>query len=287
MRRFPVLEADWRFRYYIPQAFRQNQLTSTCKYSTISKYFSKDNKFGKLYRKGSTCSDCGADTCIDSLCEPKGYTPGRKKYEIAVIIPEKCPDDGMTKKMKTTAQNMHNYYRRLLATGWARNKQTVYAPIAAKMLAVTYNCTDLGKEAKNKSSDCRSDIGDPTPGRAMNKLEIKNYTMPLQDALELAITTWWNQVETEGLPADLKYTADMESAGKITNFVNMANENVDSVGCAVTQCKPTGVTRVVCEYNMAPVTDEVVYTKAKKRHCSDCKSINKACGKDYSEGLCV
>ncbi|KIH58045.1 hypothetical protein ANCDUO_11755, partial [Ancylostoma duodenale] len=197
---------------------------------------------------------------------------------------EKLPDSGIVigKIGREFRDGM-----RLLATGWARNKQTVYAPIAARMLAVTYNCTDLGKEAKNKSSNCRSDIGDPTPGRAMNKLEIKNYTIPLQDALELAITTWWNQIETEGLPADLKYTTEMETAGKITNFVNMANENVDSVGCAVTQCKPTGVTRVVCEYNTVPITDEAVYTKANKKHCSDCKSINKVCGKDYSEGLCV
>ncbi|RCN35090.1 hypothetical protein ANCCAN_19052 [Ancylostoma caninum] len=139
----------------------------------------KNNPTGKLYIKGPTCEKCGSDTCTRFLCEPKGYTP--------VIVPVKCPDDGMTENMQTTAQNMHNYYRRLIATGWARNKQTVYAPIAAKMLAVTYDCTGLGKEAKDKSSDCRSDIGTPTSGRAMNKLEIKNYTMPLQDALELNV----------------------------------------------------------------------------------------------------
>ncbi|EYB86895.1 hypothetical protein Y032_0272g960 [Ancylostoma ceylanicum] len=111
--------------------------------------------------------------------------------------------------------------RRLLATGWARNKQTVYAPIAAKMKFVTYDEQGLGQEANNKSSDCRAKIGDPSPGRAMNIEEIGDYNMLLQDALEMAITKWWRQVETEGIPTDLKYTEAMANAGKITKFVNV------------------------------------------------------------------
>ncbi|EPB76218.1 SCP-like protein [Ancylostoma ceylanicum] len=176
---------------------------------------------------------------------------------------------------------------RLLATGWAKNKQTVYAPIAAKMKFVTYDEQALGKEANNKSSDCRADIGSPSNGKAMNIEEIGDYNMPLQDALELAITKWWRQVETEGIPADLKYTDAMEGAGKITKFVNMANENIERVGCAVTRCLPIGKIRVVCEYDMAPGVDEVVYTKATKKPCSGCTQIKKTCGTHYSEGLCV
>ncbi|EYB86876.1 hypothetical protein Y032_0272g948 [Ancylostoma ceylanicum] len=175
--------------------------------------------------------------------------------------------------------------RRLLATGWAKNKQTVYAPIAAKMKFVTYDEQGLGKEANNKSSNCRADIEGPSNGKAMNVEEIGDYNMPLQDALELAITNWWRQIETEGIPADLMYTAEMESAGKITKF--MANENIDSVGCAVTRCLPIGKIRVVCEYNTTPSTDEVVYTKATKKPCSSCAQIQKTCGTHYSEGLCV
>ncbi|EYB86852.1 hypothetical protein Y032_0272g933 [Ancylostoma ceylanicum] len=176
---------------------------------------------------------------------------------------------------------------RLLATGWAKNKQTVYAPIAAKMNFVTYDEQVLGQEANSKSSVCRAKIEEPTPGRAMNIEEIGNYNMPLQDALELAITTWWRQVETEGIPADLMYTGAMASEGKITKFVNMASENIDSVGCAVTRCKEIGKIRVVCEYNTVPGKDEVVYTKATKKPCSGCTQIKKTCGTHYSEGLCV
>ncbi|RCN35091.1 SCP-like protein [Ancylostoma caninum] len=225
---------------------------------------------------------------------------------------------------------------RLLATGWAKNKGNSYLPIAAKMPAVTYDCAGLGAEAYDKSHDCTKNIEDPTAGKGMNKLEIPDYTMPLEDALEStydcaglgaeaydkshdctkniedptagkgmnkleipdytipledalksAMKTWWGQLESAGLPEDLVYTADMENANKITDFVRMANEQVNSVGCAVTQCPNRGVTRVVCEYNTIPQTDDVVYTKAKKRPCSGCSAIQKTCGKEYMEGLCV
>ncbi|EPB71052.1 hypothetical protein ANCCEY_09844 [Ancylostoma ceylanicum] len=39
----------------------------------------------------------------------------------------------MTDEMEETAVNMHNYYRRLIATGWAEDPKSVYAPRASKM----------------------------------------------------------------------------------------------------------------------------------------------------------
>ncbi|EYB86849.1 hypothetical protein Y032_0272g933 [Ancylostoma ceylanicum] len=157
----------------------------------------------------------------------------------------------------------------------------------ARGMACTYTtvCGDGTKMLCVYSAPAK--IEEPTPGRAMNIEEIGNYNMPLQDALELAITTWWRQVETEGIPADLMYTGAMASEGKITKFVNMASENIDSVGCAVTRCKEIGKIRVVCEYNTVPGKDEVVYTKATKKPCSGCTQIKKTCGTHYSEGLCV
>ncbi|EYB86886.1 hypothetical protein Y032_0272g954 [Ancylostoma ceylanicum] len=193
---------------------------------------------------------------------------------IAVAAPMTCDKDKLSDELKEAVENMHNYYRRLLATGWAKNKlsSTGYAPIASKMLAVKYACDAIGEEAYTKSQNCDAAIGDPTAGRGMNKLEIKNHTMSHQEALEEAMKTWWGQLETEGLPDDLMYTDEIANAGKITEFATVrhslnnfriiyrgrmeyytlfeiANELVESVGCAVTTCKKTGLTRVVCEYD--------------------------------------
>ncbi|EPB76221.1 hypothetical protein ANCCEY_04699 [Ancylostoma ceylanicum] len=233
------------------------------------------NTAKEMYTHGNTCDTC---KCVEYLCQDT-YTP--------VAAPMTCDKDKLSDELKEAVENMHNYYRRLLATGWAKNKlsSTGYAPIASKMLAVKYACDAIGEEAYTKSQNCDAAIGDPTAGRGMNKLEIKNHTMSHQEALEEAMKTWWGQLETEGLPDDLMYTDEIANAGKITEFATIANELVESVGCAVTTCKKTGLTRVVCEYDKSLAPDDAVYTKAKKKPCSDCTNIQKACGKDSKEGL--
>ncbi|KAL6727931.1 hypothetical protein Aduo_009763 [Ancylostoma duodenale] len=294
-----VRKTDWptdqkyakKFRHFAPMVYDKSKGVG-CTYTLCSGEvkmlcaYNEDivgkNPPEKMYEVAApdTCDGCTKDTCFDGLCVEE-YTP--------VAPPMTCDKDNIPDELKKAAENLHNYYRRLLATGWAKNKlsSTGYAPIAAKMLAVKYDCDKLGMEAYTKSKTCENPIGEPTAGRGMNKLEINDFMISHEEALEQAMKTWWGKLESEGLPEDLMYTDKLADAKRITEFVTMANENVGSIGCAVTTCKKTGKTRVVCEYDKAPQTDEVVYTKAKKRPCSECGTITKKCGTEYFEGLCV
>ncbi|KIH63475.1 hypothetical protein ANCDUO_06221, partial [Ancylostoma duodenale] len=85
------------------------------------------------------CSSFPRDRCdwsgvnIDATC-PK--TP----VSIVVVklnVCAKCKGD-FSDEFRVTALDMHNYYRRLAATGWAKNGDK-YAKTAAKMVKLEYD----------------------------------------------------------------------------------------------------------------------------------------------------
>ncbi|KIH60732.1 SCP-like protein [Ancylostoma duodenale] len=219
-----VRKTDWpanqeyskKFRHFAPMVYDKSKGVG-CTYTLCNDEvkmvcaYNEDivgkNPAEKMYEKAAadTCGGCTKDTCFSGLCVEK-YTP--------VEAPTACKDDGMTDELANTAEG-------LLANGWAKNKlsNTGYAPIAAKMLAVKYECKNYGKEAYEKIKDCTKNIQAPTAGKVMSSVEIGDLNLSNQEALEKAITDWWGQLETKGLPENLEYTADIESANKITEFV--------------------------------------------------------------------
>ncbi|KIH46511.1 hypothetical protein ANCDUO_23435 [Ancylostoma duodenale] len=112
-----------------------------------------------------------------------------------------------------------------------------------------YQCDQYGKEAFDKIKDCKKAIQAPSAGKVMNIKELGDLNLSNEEALEEAIKMWWGQLESEGLPEDLKYTDAMAADKKITDFVNMAFEGVTQIGCAVKSCPSIGKIRVACEYD--------------------------------------
>ncbi|EYC12037.1 hypothetical protein Y032_0048g1576 [Ancylostoma ceylanicum] len=113
----------------------------------------------KLYNsQQDTCGNCPqGTTCVDFLCQSDDYQPDLK----ANPLPD-CPnpqagqlgDDKMTYDMQITARDMANYYRNLVATGWAQDKNG-YAPTAKGMNALAMSKwydqlknVDLDEDAK-------------------------------------------------------------------------------------------------------------------------------------------
>ncbi|KIH43970.1 hypothetical protein ANCDUO_26017 [Ancylostoma duodenale] len=86
-----------------------------------------------------------------------------------------CPGD-FSDEFRSTALDMHNYYRRLVATGWAKTGDK-YAKTAAKMVELQYN-GDLEKAADdylNANTNC------PTAaqaGPAANFFKTKDFNTP-------------------------------------------------------------------------------------------------------------
>ncbi|EYB87848.1 hypothetical protein Y032_0256g364 [Ancylostoma ceylanicum] len=110
-----------------------------------------------LYKSGNTCVNdpCAqGSSCENYLCKLAQYTPATNTYPIPLCSPQK--NDGMTYEMQMSVLNLANYYRRLLGSGWAQDKNG-YAPIARRLYALTYNCDLLGHFAKQIADKC----GDP------------------------------------------------------------------------------------------------------------------------------
>ncbi|EYC35069.1 hypothetical protein Y032_1162g3714 [Ancylostoma ceylanicum] len=81
---------------------------------------------------GETCATCPAgSTCVEGLCDV-ALTP---EAPTSTICTNAANTDAkwITDDFRKTAVGMHNYYRRLLATGWAEDKKLGYAKWAASL----------------------------------------------------------------------------------------------------------------------------------------------------------
>ncbi|KAL6724611.1 hypothetical protein Aduo_019483 [Ancylostoma duodenale] len=231
-----------------------------------------------LYEKASNkqeiCSAC-KDNCTKSLC-PQPHSP--------VTLPTTCPDDKLTQDSNNAALWMHNYYRKLLASGWAKDKKSKsgYALPAKQMLALEYDCAKGTENGAKKTyeliKDCPSTTPPPTSGYSLNFLSLSNITVSEQDALEHAIRSWWGDLEKNGLGSDTMFN---ENSG-ITNFAHMAYEKVSKVACAVKNCSASGKTLVACQYNSVINAGDKIYEPGKV--CSGCEGLNKKCSNPA--GLC-
>ncbi|EYC36831.1 hypothetical protein Y032_0853g2693 [Ancylostoma ceylanicum] len=93
----------------------------------------------KIYDAGAPMCDSCAQTCTEALCPDK---PDPAK-DLDTAICGQANLDKMSDDLRNTALDMHNYNRRLLATGWAEDKQIGYAKTAAKMPVLVRNFLNL------------------------------------------------------------------------------------------------------------------------------------------------
>ncbi|EPB78701.1 SCP-like protein [Ancylostoma ceylanicum] len=199
-----------------------------------------------------------------------------------VTIPTTCQDDKLTNDSHNAALWMHNYYRKLLASGWAKDPKSKggYAATAKRMLELTYDCTgadNLAKKTYALIEGCPGDDPQPSPGYSLNFKRFQNYNVPEQDALEESIKEWWGQLGKTGLGSDTSFKTE------IASFANMANDKAEKMACAVKNCQKEGYTLVACQYSPAMQADEKIYETGAV--CGGCKAINKACSNP--RGLCV
>ncbi|RCN35893.1 hypothetical protein ANCCAN_18227 [Ancylostoma caninum] len=235
------------------------------------------NPAGPLYAPGADktdiCNTC-AQTCVESLC-PQTTTP--------VVIPPTCANDQLTLEANKAATWIHNYYRRLLATGWAKDGKSGYAQPAKKMLELTYDCTGgpagVAAETYAAIENCPTTDPQPTAGYSMNFKRLKNYTISDTGALEEAIKEWWSPLEKIGLGTNLEFT----NGSPLTSFANMAYEETTKFACSAKNCPKIGETLVMCQYNPLITDGEMIYEPGKV--CSGCRKLGKKCSDP--QGLCV
>ncbi|EYB99867.1 hypothetical protein Y032_0119g811 [Ancylostoma ceylanicum] len=118
---------------------------------------SRDDTTNKvLYDKGGTCT---CQDCVKFLCQPD--------YKVSTVTePQPLAIDGMTYDQEMLALRLTNYYRRLLATGWAEDSKG-YAKWAAKMPPLAYEAP-IAVHAKSEADDCDKTTYTPDAANSLN-----------------------------------------------------------------------------------------------------------------------
>ncbi|EPB78696.1 SCP-like protein [Ancylostoma ceylanicum] len=156
-------------------------ICSFCNYF-LSIYINMDI-YDPTWTESEICNACAAN-CTDRLCPQTPYTP--------VTINATCKDDKLTQDSNNAALWMHNYYRKLLASGWAKDPKSKsgYAPPGKQMKALEYDCsnatgTSVAEQTYKAIENCQQ-TGTPnaTPGYSMNFLRINDHKISEQDALK-------------------------------------------------------------------------------------------------------
>ncbi|RCN47145.1 SCP-like protein [Ancylostoma caninum] len=236
--------------------------------------------YAKVKSLEKVCSLCKTtlqtEPCIKHLCQ--------QEYVPAGDIPKRAcaAQDGLSNDLQDIAVDMHNYYRRLVATGWDPTKDG-YAPRAKAMNALNYDCGDpkvqdnIGSATKTLVDNCPKDAPTATGGYSLNHYYENTYKLSPEELLEKAITNWADEVSKVG--KDNIYT---KGAG-FDNYANMMHDESDKITCAVNVCTQSGGSAVVCQYNIPPDEGDAIYQMG-----APCKACPAAAPcDDKLGGLCV
>ncbi|EYC43900.1 hypothetical protein Y032_0477g2171 [Ancylostoma ceylanicum] len=244
-------------------------------------YYSKDGNAaqGNLYTNGAEteiCADCAANTCVDALCNvaPAAVAP----VDVLCQDPANTQKALMTDTLRNQALNMHNYYRRLLASGWAKDGKIMYAKPSKAMPALVYDCA-VEETIMLHLKDCAGTAA--TTNKAENFQSSGDFNFPSLQAVQ----AWWAPLEATGI-ADNLYTSEVESSA-LKSYVPMAHHETLKVGCGVQTCDKLGKTLVQCAYEGAPTSadDSDIYPAGKP--CSKCKDLPNTPNCSPLGGLCV
>ncbi|EPB71049.1 SCP-like protein [Ancylostoma ceylanicum] len=223
----------------------------------------------------SACNSALNPDCIAALCQQEYTSPQ------ATLENRGCTaHDGLSAGMEVVALNMHNYYRRLVATGWAKDKKSGYAPRAKNMLAMAYDCTtsNIGDDAKTKVTGCPTTTPTATAAHSLNYYRVERFDMTKEELLAEAITNWASQPSVAGVGEGAIFKKD---AG-FNEYANMAHDTVEKLACAVDICKKSGASAVVCQYNkISPNEDDAIYEVGAPCKCTGGRKCSPL------QGLCV
>ncbi|KAK6758126.1 hypothetical protein RB195_015754 [Necator americanus] len=226
--------------------------------------------------KGKYCSNATICTCVDGLCET---TPESVLFKSTFCGTTACTGK-FSDNFRRTALEMHNYYRRLLATGWAKSGEN-YAKPATKMIELQYD-KDLEDKAIKKIKNCASSLSS-TVGENFWSKEVTATNNIGEDGIEKAVASWWKSFENKGFGDDLKNKKSVISAA------NIAFDGATKVGCAIdvgAACLKLGKLYIMCMYDKSPAVDDVIY-EAGNKACSKCASTGTTPVCSPLGGLCV
>ncbi|KHJ88200.1 SCP-like protein [Oesophagostomum dentatum] len=160
---------------------------------------------------------------------------------------DQCPgNSAMTDQARDAVLKIHNKFRSSLAHGLEMDKLGEYAPKAAKMLKMIYDC-DLEASAEKHAEECIFDHSD-TPGVGQNLWSTSELNLDKVKAVKYASHSWWEELKKFGYGSKNTITQEMfERPDIIGHYTQMAWDTSYKLGCAVQHCEK--MTFVVCYYS--------------------------------------
>ncbi|PIO61167.1 SCP-like protein [Teladorsagia circumcincta] len=288
-----------------------------CEYSPAGNFIG-----ASIYEVGEPCSKCDCEGCKcnkeDGLCiAPANPTKNKKAHEkhqekdnkekhreehkevntkkaqdkhhkeqkeVPTTTPvTHCPfNNGMTDEVRQMFVDKHNEIRSVIARGLAKNKLGGFAPKAAKMLKVSYDCEveqnmmEWAKQCKWAHSSYKARNGWGQNLYSVNARNLNKTRMAKQ-----SVEAWFSELTNRGVPQDNIISWNVFAKG-VGHYSQVAWHNSNKIGCAVQWCEK--MTFVGCEYKPtgnylgAPIYE--VGEPCSKCTCEGCK-----CNKE--DGLCV
>ncbi|EYC14129.1 hypothetical protein Y032_0041g359 [Ancylostoma ceylanicum] len=178
-----------------------------CLYNTQP---SKNQNANELYTAANPPNTpiCACPGCTSYLCPSSPYEPSKITYPQTSCATKDDPEDGITSFMQTMAQDMVNYYRRLVGSGWAPDRSG-YALPAKKMTAVKYDCT-IGDLTKDLADACTAP-NTASPGYSVSYYEERDLTKTPMEVLSTAIKKWAEQSKLVDLGETVTFSGDVEA----------------------------------------------------------------------------
>ncbi|XGW21877.1 hypothetical protein V3C99_004661 [Haemonchus contortus] len=256
-----------------------------------------------IYDIGDPCTadeDCQCTGCTcskdEALCIPPGYTtvmpPTTEKptttpkiYHPGGMCPENNND--MTDEARQMFVDKHNEYRSLIAKGLAHNNLGGFAPKAAKMMKVSYNC-EIEANAVEWAKDCT--LGYNSLAQTNQWGYNVHSLLPNINKTEAAaesVEAWFNELQKYGAPQNNVFSMEVYNQNVIQEYTQLAWQSTNQIGCGIFSCWNGASTFVACEYNPGGnFIGEVIYAMGDP--CTtdeDCQCAGCKCSKD--EALCI
>nr|CDJ85558.1 SCP extracellular domain containing protein [Haemonchus contortus] len=256
-----------------------------------------------IYDIGDPCTtdeDCQCTGCTcsrdEALCVPPGYTtvmpPTTEKptttpkiYHPGGMCPEN--NNGMTDEARKMFVDKHNEYRSLIARGLAQNNVGGFAPKAATMMKVSYDCNveaNVVKWAKTCTFGYNAEQQNNQWG--YNTHNILTTMINKTEAAAEGVKAWFNELQQYGAPQDNVFSMEVFNQNVIQEYTQLAWQSSNTIGCGIFTCW-NSYTLVACEYNPGGnFIGEPIYTVGDPCTTNqDCQCAGCTCSKD--EGLCI
>ncbi|PIO58729.1 SCP-like protein [Teladorsagia circumcincta] len=194
-------------------------------------------------------------------------------------------NNGMTDEVRQMFVDKHNQYRSLVAKGLAVNPIGGFAPKAARMLKVSYDCK-VEENMMAWAKRCKFEHSSFAERNywGQNLYMTSWLNMNKTKAAAASVDDWFSELKSHGVPQDNILTMKVFDSG-VGHYSQVAWESSNKIGCAVEWCPD--MTFVGCEYNpTGNWLGEQIYEKGEPcKTNADCKCAGCTCS--VEEALCV